>query len=126
MAPERKPPIVRKCRGPRDDARRPSVEDPDIELPAPPGATATTVRLGDDEYLIVSMPAPTWDVPNTLTDAERAVVEAVLRGLTNDEVARARGTSVNTIANQLTSIFTKLGVTSRIELAHRLRKKRSR
>jgi DNA-binding NarL/FixJ family response regulator len=79
--------------------------------------------LGDDEYLNLSMPVPEWDMPEALTDAERAVTLAVLRGATNDQVARERRTSARTIANQLTSIFAKLGVTSRIELAHRLRKK---
>jgi DNA-binding NarL/FixJ family response regulator len=97
--------------------------DPESSLPVPAGMSARTVRLDDDEYLIVAMPLPSWELPEQLTEAEREVALAVLRGKTNDEVARDRRTSVRTVANQLSSIFAKLGVSSRIELAHRLRTK---
>ena len=52
-----------------------------------------------------------------LSPAERAVVEAVLRGQSNREIAERRGTSVRTVANQMASIFRKLQVGSRGELA---------
>jgi DNA-binding CsgD family transcriptional regulator len=107
----------------RRSPRSPAPLDSGPWLPVPSGASARTVRLDDDEYLIVAMPLPSWRLPEQLTDAERDVVLAVLRGKTNDEVARGRGTSVRTVANQLTSVFAKLGVSSRIELAHRLRRK---
>jgi DNA-binding NarL/FixJ family response regulator len=51
-----------------------------------------------------------------LTPREREVIEYVALGLTNREVALACGTSVNTVRNQLASIFGKLGVASRTEL----------
>jgi hypothetical protein len=41
----------------------------------------------------------------------------VRRGRTNDEVARARGVSVNTVRTQVSSILGKLGFSSRRELA---------
>ncbi len=90
------------------------------ELPPPTGSTAHTVQLGGDEYLVLSVPIPTWQMPDCLTSAERAVAMLVLGGLTNEEVARKRRTSTHTIANQIARIFAKLGVASRIELAHRL------
>jgi DNA-binding CsgD family transcriptional regulator len=54
-----------------------------------------------------------------LTFSERAVVELVMQGLSNREMALARGVSVQTIANQLTIAYRKLGVQSRRELRAR-------
>lgn len=56
-----------------------------------------------------------------LTPAERDVAFAVADGSSNAEVARRRGTAVSTIVNQLQRIYAKLGVSSRAELAARLR-----
>jgi DNA-binding CsgD family transcriptional regulator len=52
----------------------------------------------------------------TLTPAESMLVDLVARGLSNDELASARGASRSTIANQLTRVYRKLGVTGRREL----------
>lgn len=52
-----------------------------------------------------------------LSPAEREVAALAREGLSNAEIARARGVAVRTIANQLASIFRKLGVGSRVELA---------
>lgn len=54
--------------------------------------------------------------PPGLSAAEREVARAALEGLSNGEIAAARGTSVRTVANQLQSIFRKLGVSGRTEL----------
>jgi DNA-binding NarL/FixJ family response regulator len=79
-------------------------------------ARVTSVRVGSERWIVLSVPLPqTRDVP--LSEAELAVKEALLRGDSNAEIARARGTSVRTIANQVASIFKKLGVRSRAELA---------
>lgn len=51
-----------------------------------------------------------------MTAAERAVARAAMDGLTNAEIARRRGTSPRTVANQLFSVFRKLGISSRREL----------
>lgn len=51
-----------------------------------------------------------------LTEAERAVVTLVLRGLSNESIAKDRRASVSTVANQLTSVYKKLGVGGRREL----------
>lgn len=51
-----------------------------------------------------------------LTAAERAVTRALVTGRSNAEIAALRGVSVRTVANQLASIYEKLGVGSRLEL----------
>ena len=55
-----------------------------------------------------------------LTATERAVVELVARGRTNRETAAALFLTVNTVEAALTSVYGKLGVRSRTELARRI------
>ena len=52
-----------------------------------------------------------------LSESERDVVVRLVAGYTNRAIARARGTSERTVANQLASAYARLGVSSRIELA---------
>lgn len=52
-----------------------------------------------------------------LSTREREVVEHVMRGLSNREIATFCGTSVNTVRNQLSRIFDKVGASNRAELA---------
>jgi DNA-binding NarL/FixJ family response regulator len=54
---------------------------------------------------------------NRLTAAEREVATMAARGRSSAEIAEARGVSPRTIHNQLLSIFTKLRIESRTELA---------
>jgi DNA-binding NarL/FixJ family response regulator len=70
--------------------------------------------------LVLSFPLcpPHW--PESLSPAERAVAELVMNGASNAEIATARGTSSRTVANQIATIFQKLGVSSRVELAARI------
>jgi DNA-binding NarL/FixJ family response regulator len=51
-----------------------------------------------------------------LTSAEIAIVELALSGASNRQIAELRGTSTRTVANQLSTVFKKLGITSRPEL----------
>jgi DNA-binding NarL/FixJ family response regulator len=78
---------------------------------------AKRVELDGETYLVVE-----WTPPATasLTNAERAVAKLVARGATNDEIARARKTSLRTVANQIASIMRKLGVASRVAIAARI------
>jgi DNA-binding CsgD family transcriptional regulator len=57
--------------------------------------------------------------PGALSSAEEKVVGLVLSGCSNEAVARRRGTSARTMANQLASAYRKLGVGSRRELRAR-------
>ncbi len=52
-----------------------------------------------------------------LANREREVCQLVRRGLTNREIASLLGSSPNTVRNQLSSAFRKLGVSTRAELA---------
>jgi DNA-binding CsgD family transcriptional regulator len=87
-------------------------------MKAPADLRATRVQVGASRYVLVSFPR-SWNVSDDLTPAERQVVLAVLSGLSNVEVAQMRGSSPRTVANQLATIFRKLGVRSRAELAVR-------
>ncbi|HEY1695349.1 MAG TPA: helix-turn-helix transcriptional regulator [Polyangiaceae bacterium] len=51
-----------------------------------------------------------------LTPAELEVARCAVSGMSNRTIARWRGSSVRTVANQLASVFRKLGVGSRAEL----------
>jgi DNA-binding CsgD family transcriptional regulator len=52
-----------------------------------------------------------------LSRRERQLAELVMRGLSNREIAAQCNTSGNTVRNQLSRIFDKLGASSRAELA---------
>ena len=68
--------------------------------------------------IVTYRPSDAARVP-TLTAAEREVLRGILDGRANDEIARARGTAIRTVANQVARIFKKMGVRSRVELAVR-------
>lgn len=52
-----------------------------------------------------------------LAPREREIAEYLCLGYTNPEIARALGTSPNTVRNQLARIFEKVGASTRAELA---------
>ena len=52
----------------------------------------------------------------TLTDTEREIVTMVCYGLKNKQVAQQIGASETELRQHLTSIFTKLGVSNRLDL----------
>jgi DNA-binding NarL/FixJ family response regulator len=62
----------------------------------------------------VAAAVPVWR--DLLSEAETNVIEAVLRGQSNHEIATERGSSVRTVINQLASAFEKLAIRSRREL----------
>jgi DNA-binding CsgD family transcriptional regulator len=78
------------------------------------------VVAGDSTYAVLSYPLLESMAELGLTAAEREILPHVLRGDSNLELARRRGTSSRTVANQVASIFRKLGVSCRTELAARL------
>jgi DNA-binding NarL/FixJ family response regulator len=94
-------------------AERTSVGDP----PCPRGL-AVALHASDVNRLDLSFPLKLGStLPLALTPAERAVVVAILAGLPNREIAEQRGVSPRTIANQISRIFEKLKVGSRLTLA---------
>jgi DNA-binding NarL/FixJ family response regulator len=78
---------------------------------------AMKVRVGDAHLdVLVASTLPSVAKLGPLTSAERDVATSVMLGLANAAIARARGTSTRTVANQVRRVFTKLGVRSRGEL----------
>ena len=73
---------------------------------------------GDGQTVaILSFDVDDADKTGELTSAEREVALLALAGKSNGEIAEARHCSVRTVANQLQSVFRKLGIRSRAELA---------
>lgn len=69
-------------------------------------------RVGD----VIVISADSLALPPALSDSEQAVARALIAGHSNAEIARARGTSAKTVANQLYAMFRKLEVGTREEL----------
>jgi DNA-binding CsgD family transcriptional regulator len=57
----------------------------------------------------------------SLTEAERRVAYLIANGHTNKSTAKSLGISINTVGSHLRSIYAKLGVQSRVQLANALR-----
>lgn len=86
-------------------------------LVPPAGLRATALHHEGVDYVVVSYPTSARPELACLSPSEREVAALVLRGLSNAAIARARGVAVRTVANQLASMFKKLHVGSRTELA---------
>jgi DNA-binding CsgD family transcriptional regulator len=111
-------PKSRVRRGERDGdfESPPDSFDPGGAAARPADLRASSIEVGRGRYVLLSFPrAPS--ATSGLTPAEREVALAVLAGLSNADIARARGSSARTVANQVASVFRKLGVRSRAELA---------
>lgn len=78
------------------------------------------VNVGGESYVVMSLSTGTTGPMEELSAAEREVAGDAASGMSNAAIAKKRGRSPRTIANQLASIFRKLGVSSRAELAARL------
>jgi DNA-binding NarL/FixJ family response regulator len=70
-----------------------------------------------EDCVVLSVPLRRPRAYGKLTQSEVAVAESLLAGLRMRDIARRRGVSVRTIANQVASIYRKLGVSSCHELA---------
>ncbi len=86
----------------------------------PAGPRVTPLAVGPERLVVLSFPVGAAPNLPALTPAERQILAAILRGMSNDEIARERGRSVRTVANQIAALFRKTGVRSRAELARRL------
>lgn len=85
---------------------------------------ASRVAVGETSVLLFEKGGSDLplDPSGVLTDSERDVAMRAFAGESNAVIAAARGSSVSTVKNQLSSLFRKLGVSSRAELvalAHR-------
>ena len=77
-------------------------------------------QLGTEEFAVVRLPDVARRPLQMLSDAEREVSLLLLAGLSNRAIAEERKTAIRTVANQIQSIYRKLDVNSRTELAARL------
>jgi DNA-binding NarL/FixJ family response regulator len=75
------------------------------------------VAVAGEKLLVGAYPLVNEHLVGSLTAAEREIVVHLVSGSTNSDIARRRGSSERTVANQVQSIFRKLGARSRAELA---------
>jgi DNA-binding CsgD family transcriptional regulator len=88
----------------------------------PDGLKVFPFEIAGDDYAVLSLPTSQGRPLANLSPAEMDVVERVLEGRSNAEIARARGTALRTVANQVANVFRKVGARSRVELAIALRR----
>jgi DNA-binding CsgD family transcriptional regulator len=86
---------------------------------APPRDLVVERLEVDGEDLAVFSWRAARALPSGLTHAERAVLRRIVRGHSNAAIARARGTSERTVANQVASLLRKTGSRSRFDLIRR-------
>jgi DNA-binding NarL/FixJ family response regulator len=77
---------------------------------------AWRLDIGEERYVLFETSLRRLRVPACVSHAEREVVQGVLEGFSNTDIARSRRTSCRTVANQLSSIYWKLGISGRAEL----------
>lgn len=87
------------------------------DLSAEACVRAWEVQVEGAVFAVVSTPIDMLDPQAPLTPAERDIVRRILRGESNRSIAMSRGTAERTVANQVASIYQKLGLASRSELA---------
>ncbi len=76
----------------------------------------TRFRFGGRRFAAIAESAPPA-LPSNVSNAEREIATLLRAGLSNKEIAKARGTSARTVANQISALMRKLGVSSRVEIA---------
>ena len=94
----------------------------------PPGLRVTRFGDGPQAPVVFSFPVEEspHELPESLTQAERAVAHRLLAGDRTDAIAAGRGVSRSTVAKQIEAIYRKLRVGSRAQLAARLNQSRRR
>ena len=88
---------------------------PPASLPTVPG-DLIALESEDGELAVLSFTLP-GDNAISLSSAESDVARHILAGRSNSEIAVLRRCSTRTVANQVASLYRKLGVRSRLELA---------
>lgn len=90
-------------------------------IPPPVGLVVDVIEIDGETLVLFEWPAPAAPALHpVLTTAERDVVDQISRGASNLDIARSRGTSTRTVANQIQAILRKFGVHSRHELLARI------
>jgi DNA-binding CsgD family transcriptional regulator len=81
-------------------------------VPPPRALRAAPFSFGAVLRQVLSYPLEP-DLPSCLSDVEAAVVLLAQMGLSNADIAQIRAVSQRTVANQLASVYRKLGGVSR-------------
>jgi DNA-binding CsgD family transcriptional regulator len=84
-----------------------------------PRARVAHFRHGGEELAVIAIALDDPPLFLDLTPAERAVARLIVEGRSDAEIAKARGVSKRTIANQIASILDKTGSRSRVEFVAR-------
>src|SRR5690242_11994475 len=84
------------------------------DLEPPSGLRGITFEDGQNRYMMLRFAIEASEPPPSMTVAEREVLQLVLQGLSNAAIAKKRGTSSRTVANQIVSLFRKFGASSRL------------
>ncbi|MDB4987035.1 MAG: hypothetical protein JWN04_2213 [Myxococcaceae bacterium] len=79
------------------------------------------LSIGAEALVALGYRESTAELLQQLTSAERHVARALIEGLSHREIALARGVSARTVASQVASIYRKLSVSGRRELAAKVR-----
>jgi DNA-binding NarL/FixJ family response regulator len=90
-------------------------------LPVPRELTAARFAVDGDEYALLSFVCERHQAHDpepvlALTTAEQAVLHLLRDGLSNQEIARIRRTSVRTVGNQVGVIYKKIGASGRRQI----------
>jgi DNA-binding NarL/FixJ family response regulator len=84
----------------------------------PEGLVVERLDVDGEELLVFSWTDAPADVA-ALTKSERDVLARIVEGASNAAIAKARRTSVRTVANQVAKILEKTKAASRYELIRR-------
>ena len=77
----------------------------------------TCMNPQQGEAASVAAESPRPSRPLFLTPRERQVVQLLIDGCSNDDIAARLTLRPQTVKNQLTRIYTKVGVSTRVQLA---------
>jgi DNA-binding NarL/FixJ family response regulator len=83
-------------------------------------ASCSSFAIADRPLRVIGARRPDEHLERLLPAAELAVIRRLVEGSSYAEIAAERGTSMRTIANQITAVFRRLRVSGRNELLHRL------
>jgi DNA-binding NarL/FixJ family response regulator len=88
--------------------------------PGPTLARCATLVVREMEVRVMATQRPDGSLAGRIPSAELDVVRGLVEGLSYDDLARRRGTSRRTVANQISSAFRRFNVSGRNELVHYL------
>lgn len=88
------------------------------------GAALQSRRAGEESGARVQDSKPGLPL-DQLTEKESAIVDLVVQGLSNGEIATCLNVTQGTVKNHISHVFDKLGVSSRTELAVRMLQRES-